>query len=979
MNNLKPSEFKFEEFIEKSLNRNGIESKLNTDFDSENVLINDDLINFIKETQNQEWVKLTEIHGLSTESKFISRISSEIGRRGVIDVLRNRVVDRGVYFDLCFFEPRSTLNKDHEKLYNLNKFKVVRQVYYSVKNKKSIDMVIFLNGIPIFTMELKNQLTGQNIKNSEFQYKNDRDPREPLLQFKRCLAHFCVDNNQVSMTTKLSGVKTQFLPFNKNIENPIVENNYRSSYLWEEILTPKSILDLLENFAHIAKEKEFYFSEKTRKVETDVKNMQVFPRYHQINLIRKLKSSLLTDGVGTNYLIQHATGSGKSYSIGWLAHMLTSLYSNENDLKRMFDSIIVVTDRTVLDDQLRSTIMSLEKTDGVVNGVQHGSKELREFLEKGKDIIITTIQKFPFISESITTLKNKKFAVIIDEVHSSQSGEFSKEMKKTLSKLENDGEFDYEDLIRQEIQNRGKQNHISFFGFTGTPKEKTLEIFGTKNENNQFEPFDTYSMNQSIQEGFTLNVLQNYVTYKRYFKLKQIAENEIELPVKKAKKQIIKYVDNHKETIENKVNIILDHWVEKGSKGINGRSRGMIVTQSRKLCVQYFFEINRQLKERGIKYKSLVGFSGEVKVDGEGFTEGSLNRSIGFEGVVPFGLKNPDFRLLIVANKFQTGFDEPLAQSMYVDKKLDGVQCVQTLSRLNRVTLGKDTTFILDFANEPAEIQNSFQRFFSYTILENESDPNLLYDTKSEIEQLHLYTREDLNRFCEIFFDLNRKDGELHPYLDLVVDKYLKIEDQSIRDMFKSNLIKFTDMYSYMSQIITFTDIELEKTYIFFKYLLKKLPKQDYDKVNILDSVELESLRIQKTYEKIEKLTDQPSILNPEQFTSGNTEEVVKDLLEGIINDINEKYGVNLSDEDKVDLERLKNKLQQNSEIKLYLNGENSEDSKKSFFSRQFENEFIDSVNERIEFYNKIEDNSEIKKYIIHKLYSDFRKMAFDA
>ena len=502
MSGLSPTEEKFEEHIEKHLCSIGYTSTHFHDYDRSLCLIKDEVIEFIKTTQPEEFKTLTERHGLDVENKVLSRISSEISRRGVVDVLRNQVVDHGVYLDLCYFEPKSDLNPDHKVLFESNQFSVVRQLHYSNKNENSIDMGLFLNGLPIVTMELKNQLTGQNIKHSQNQYRNDRDPKEPLLQFKRCMVHFCVDNDKVSMTTRLSGPKTFFLPYNRDLENPPVDTGYRSKYLWEEILTPASVLDVIENFVHLAKDDDLYFDEKSQSIKKKTKEVLIFPRYHQLDLIHKVRRQLKDDGVGKNYLVQHTTGSGKSYSIGWLSHTLTSFYESEGDTKRMFDTIIVVTDRQVLDEQLGKLIRSLQTDEGIVHTTRDGgSKELREVLEKGKDIVITTIQKFPFISETISSLGHRKFGVIIDEVHSSQSGELSKELKKSLSKSDDDDEFDYEEMLRQEIQSRGKQDHISFFGFTGTPKEKTLELFGSKTSEGQFVPFHTYSMRQSIHEG----------------------------------------------------------------------------------------------------------------------------------------------------------------------------------------------------------------------------------------------------------------------------------------------------------------------------------------------------------------------------------------------------------------------------------------------------------------------------------------------
>ncbi len=974
MSSFKPTEKKFEQLIEDNLIASGYSTSPYAEYDRNFCLNRKQVIEFILRTQPEKWELLQEIYDVDTENKILARISSEISKRGIIDVLRNQVVDRGVYLNLCYFEPKSDLNPDHLRLYQLNQFTVVRQLHYSEQNENSIDMVLFLNGLPIVTMELKNQLTGQNVKHSENQYRYDRDPKEPLLNFKRCVVHFCVDNNRVSMTTRLAGQKTFFLPYNRNLENPSVESGYRTKYLWEEILLPSSLLDVLENFVHLSKEKEFFFNDKTQKIDSVVKEVLVFPRYHQLDLIRKFRRQLKEDGVGKNYLVQHTTGSGKSYSIGWLSHTLTSLYRSKGDTKRLFDTIIVVTDRTVLDDQLRNTIRSLEKIDGVVNGVEHGSQELRKFLEQGKDIVITTIQKFPFISETIASLGNRTFGVIIDEVHSSQSGELSKELKKSLSKSDEDEDgFDYEEMLRQEILSRGKQSHISFFGFTGTPKEKTLELFGTKTQDGKFVPFHIYSMYQSIHEGFTLDVLQNYTTYKRYFKVKQTKEGDIEVPTGKGKLELVRYVDSHEMTINSKVQIMLDHWMDKGSKEIQGRSRGMIVTQSRKHCVWYFKEINRQLEERGLSYRCLVGFSGEVSIDHEKFTESSCNSEIGHDGEVPLGLKNPKYRLLVVANKFQTGFDEPLVQSMYVDKKLGGVQCVQTLSRLNRTTSGKTQTFVLDFVNEPDDVRDSFQRFYQSTILEGETDPNRLYDIQREIYNFHLYTNEEVNGFCEVFYDPKRDEGSLHPILDRVVDNFNRIEEEEIREDFRSKIQSYIRMYGYLSQIINFTDIELEKSFVFLKYLNKKLPKRQVDRFDISDTIDLDSLRIQKIHEHIDGLVTEDSILTPPEFVTTGLIEPDYDFLSEIINQVNNTYGVNLTEEDKLDLSRLSKRLIDDPEVEKYMKGDNTEDNKQTFFKQQFEGMMIDYVNERFDFYKKMDDNPSIKNVIFQMMYKDYK------
>ena len=694
-----------------------------------------------------------------------------------------------------------------------------------------------------------------------------------------------------------------------------------------------------------------------------------------MDLIRKLRQDLKKDGVGNNYLVQHTTGSGKSYSIGWLSHVLTSLYLAKGDTKRLFDTIIVVTDRKVLDDQLQETIKSLSKNEGVVHWAKKDSIQLKKFLEQGKTIIITTIQKFSVICEETAALGQKKFAVIIDEVHSSQSGKNAKNLNKTLSKTEEDeGEFDYEEMIRKEIQSRGKQPNISFFGFTGTPKEKTLELFGTKTNEGQFDPFHIYSMRQSIHEGFTLDVLKNYTTYKRYFKVKQLKDGDIEVPTGKGKQELVNYVDSHKMNIRQKVEIILDHWVNKGSKEIQGKSLGMIVTKSREICVLYFREINEQLKKLRLSYRCLVGFSGEVTINGKKNTESSCNLEIGYQGDVSIGLKDSKYRLLVVADKFQTGFDEPLMQSMYVDKTLKGVQCVQTLSRLNRKASGKTHTFVLDFVNEPKDIKESFQRFYQSTILECETDPNIIYNLQRKIFNFHLYTYEDVNRFCEIFYDKNCKAIKVHPILDQVVDNFERIEDEKTQEDFRSNVRTYIRMYEYISQIINFSDIELEKSFVFLLYLNKKLPKRQVDNFDISDLIELESFRMQKMHESMDGLVEEDSIIKPPGFAAKGATDPKYDFLSEIIRQLNKESGDTFTEEDRPGFSRIMDGLNGNHELAKIMKGDNTEDNKKSFFNQKFDGVVIDCINEHFNFYKKMDDNPLMKSLIRDLMYEGYKR-----
>lgn len=975
------SEKNLEEHIEQSLNQSGYTSRLFSEYDRNTCSLQEEIIGFIKDTQEREYNKLKDQYGSETDKKLINRINNEISSRGLIDVLRKGVKDRGCNFRMLYFQPKNTLNPEHQELYKKNRFVVVRQLHYSTKNENSIDMGLFINGLPFMTMELKNQLTNQTILDSERQYRYDRDPKEPLLQFQRCVVHFCCDNDRVSMTTKLTGTNTRFLPYNKGIDNPETDG-LRTNYLWSEILTPNSVLDILENFVHLSVEKEKEWSDKEQRVVEKKTELLVFPRFHQLEVIRKIRTTLVNEGVGKNYLIQHTTGSGKSYSIGWLSHLLTSLYKNPTDTKRIFDTIIVITDRKVLDHQLQYTIKQLEQTSGVVNPVDENSSQLKKYLENGKDIIITTIQKFPRISETINQLPNRTFGIVIDEVHSSQSGESSKHLKKSLTKGEDDSneeDDEYTDLDRKildEIRSRGKKDNISFFGFTGTPKNKTLEIFGRKNEDGRFVPFHIYSMKQSITEGFTLDVLQNYTTYSRWFKLNKGIDDDKELPKNKVVGELVKFVDGHETTIKNKVRIILEHFVKHTSKKIQGKGRGMVVVRSRRHCVLYYLELKRQMLEMGLSYSCLVGFSGSISVDGNEYTEDTLNK-LPPKVSIPEGIKDPRYRLLIVSNKFQTGYDEPLIHSMYVDKTMGGLQCVQTLSRLNRKMTSKTDTFVLDFVNEPSDIYSSFKDYFENTMLEEETDPNRLYTLQNDIEGTHLFTKYEVDEFSKVFYDPNTPQERLQPILNRVVDNWKEISDNDQKELFRSNIQSFIRMYGYITQIMTFTDIDLEKLFVFVKYLNKKLPKREKPDISdIINSVDLESFRIQQTFSgKIDlEGGEKGGILQGIDVGSSKGKDVDElDLLSKIISQLNSVYGSEITEQDKLDLDKVKERVYTDESLNMVLRGENSETNKRQKFDDVLNKTIMSFFNERFDFFKKIDD-PKIKNFIGQMLYEQVNK-----
>ena len=971
------TETNFEDHIEERLNQSGYRSLTTTDYDKYTCLIREDLLRFIRDSQPEEYRKLEYQHGGQTPDKLLNRIVTLIERRGVLDVLRKGVKDRGCNFHLTYFRPSSGMNPDHQRLHALNRFTLIRQLKYSQRNEKSLDMALFLNGLPLVTMELKNSLTGQVVTDAEKQYKQHRDPREPLFKFKRCLVHFAVGNEKVSMTTRLAGGGTRFFPFNKGIENPLNEDGHKVAYLWEEVLQPDNLLDLIENFIHEQEETVKVYDPALNDVKDVKTKILVFPRYHQLDVIRKLKAAIVAEGVGHNYLIQHATGSGKSNSIAWLAHLLTHLYRSPTDTKRIFDSVIVVTDRRVLDKQLQETIKQSEQVEGVVHRVDKDSAQLRGFLESGKDIIISTIQKFSVIAETIGELKSKTFAVIIDEVHSSQTGESARNLKVSLSKGagEDAGDDDPEvsDMdarIIREMEQRGKQNHISYFGFSGTPKNKTLELFGRKDEDGKFLPSHIYSMKQSISEGFTLDVLQNYNTFKRYFQLvKNVPEDRV-YETSRTLRALTNYVDLQPHSIETKTKIMLEHFVGHTAKAIGSKGRAMLITRSRLHCVRYKGEFDKQMRDMNLPYGCLVAFSGTVHDtdNGEDYTENGMN------GLAPGvsiadTFKSPEYRILIVSNKFQTGFDEPMLHTMYVDKRLEGLQCVQALSRLNRVAKGKTDTLVLDFVNEPDAIQAAFQQYYQTTMLAEETDPNRLYDLQRQLEDFNLYTKDTINRFCRVFYNPNEPDERLQSILDEVVQSWSECAEEE-REEFRSALQSYIRLYGYISQLIDFKDADLEKLYVFARNLNKKLPKREHPDVSdVLSSVDLDSFRVQHVHKDLQlKLESEDSELDGIGDGTTTLADPEEDWLSNIIQALNDAHQTDFTEEDKVDIETIRRKVSENDELRQVMDGDNTESNKHYKFGQVLDTILLDFVNNKVELYNKL-SRPEIKEYLKNRLY----------
>ncbi len=710
------------------------------DYDRTLCLLPRDVVDFVLATQPKEWKKLEQHHGQeAVREQFLKRLAAEIEQRGALDVLRNGIKDSGCKFRLTYFRPASGLNEETRQLHAANLFATVRQVRYSTSNENSLDLVLFLNGIPIFTAELKNPLNGQDVEDAIRQYKTDRDPREPLLAYGRCLAHFAIDPDLVYVTAQLAGPKTRFLPFNQgkfggagNPPVPPTRSGYSTSYLWENTWVRDSVLDLIRQFIHEVEDED----EKGRKTG---RRFLIFPRYQQLDCVRKLVADARARGAGQRYLIQHSAGSGKSFTIAWLAHQLATLHDTGD--RRVFDSIVVITDRRVLDRQLQTTMRQFEQTLGVVENIDTTSRQLKEALEAGKTIIVTTLQKFPVIAKQIGELPGKRFALIVDEAHSSQSGESTKPLKEVLSvgsledaEAEDESEEDRSEvdkLALAEAVKRGHVKNLSLFAFTATPKPKTLELFGKKRADGKFEPFHLYSMRQAIEEGFILDVLTNYSTYKAYWRLLKKVDDDPRYDRKKAEYLLKSFVELHPHAIGQKVRICVEHFAASVQSEIDGKAKAMIVTRSRLHAVRYKLAVDKYLLERGYPFKALVAFSGTVKDGGKDYTESKMNsegeaRTIG-ESQTAKTFERPEYRFLIVANKFQTGFDQPLLHTMYVDKTLAELNAVQTLSRLNRTHAEKRGTTVLDFANESDEIKDAFEPYYEATLLSEATDPNLLY------------------------------------------------------------------------------------------------------------------------------------------------------------------------------------------------------------------------------------------------------------
>ena len=950
------------------------------------------LIDFIKETQEKEWEALYNLQKEKTEEILIDDLCKALDSKyeGCLKVLRHGFKCFGKTFRVAYFAPASGLNPDTQKLYSANKLTVTRQLKYSNKNENSLDTVLSINGLPIVTIELKNPMTGQTWKNAIHQYKNDRDSRETIFQFKkRALVHFAVDTDEVYMTTQLKGNKTYFLPFNlgnnNGAGNPENPKGYKTSYLWEKVLQKDSLLDIVARFIHLEKKEKKLNSKKV------IKETMIFPRYHQLDCVRKLIADAKEKGTGVNYLIQHSAGSGKSNSIAWLAHRLASLFNNKDE--KVFDSVIVVTDRLVLDQQLQNTIYQFEHKQGVVQKIDKDSAQLAKAIISADPIIITTLQKFPFITEKMEQLK--KYAVIIDEAHSSQSGESAANLKEVLAgtvikeqakqQAEEKGLLDYEEEIIRSMIKRGHQPNISFFAFTATPKYKTLEVFGVSNKEGKPQPFHLYSMKQAIEERFILDVLANYTTYKAYYRLIKSIEDDPEVDKKKAARALARFMSLHPHNISQKTEVMIEHFRQFTCHKIGGRAKAMVVTSSRLHAIRYKEAFDKYISEKGYTdIKTLVAFSGTVidpDIPEKEWTEVQMNKGVK-ETELPEKFASSEYQVLLVAEKYQTGFDQPLLHTMYVDKKLSGIQAVQTLSRLNRTCLGKEDTFVLDFVNSPEDIQEAFQPYYERTLVGNRAEARQLYDLQSRLNDYQVYHQNEVEEFCRIFYrpkktQTHSDHAKMNACIDPAVTRFNAL-DESTQEEFRGVLVDFRNLYSFLSQVIPFTDSSLEKLYSYIRYLLKKLPKRNSGpSYHFDDDITLQYYRLQKISDGSIALESETEgeVSGPTSVGTGVSEKETIELSQ-LIDILNERFGTNFTLADQLFLDSIREDAVADSNLREAAMA-NPMENFGYIFLKKLEDLFIDRMeqNEDItaKFMNEKQFKEIVGKHLLKKVYEQIK------
>ena len=985
----KYSEAAFESAIEIHLTeQGGFIKRDKTQFDRDLCLDTAVFIDFVKKTQPKEWDYLSNIHKGNTQSVLIEDLVRALNseHEGCLDVLRHGFKCYGRLIHAAYFAPASGMNPETKRLYDDNILTITRQAHFSTKHEQSVDIVLTINGIPVATLELKNAMTGQTWRNAVHQYKVDRDPNDTLFAFrKRALVHFAVDTDEAYMTSKLAGANTSFLPFNKGRDNgagnPDNPKGCKTAYLWEEVLSRDSLMDIVARFLHIQVE-EKKVGNKVIKKET-----MVFPRYHQLECVRELVQTAKIEGAGHNYLVQHSAGSGKSNSIAWLAHRLASLHDAKDE--KVFSSVVVITDRVVLDQQLQNTIYQFEHKAGVVRKIDIDSSQLAEALTTGTPVIITTLQKFPFVIDKVGgDIHIRRYAVIVDEAHSSMGGETAAEMKGVLSAASSDDEDepsthpDQEDEIIKAMGKRGRQPNLSFFAFTATPKYKTLEIFGRPGADGLPEPFHLYSMRQAIEEGFILDVLEHYTTYKTYYRIVKSIEDDPELDKRKAAVALARFVSLHPHNIAQKTEVIIEHFRSHSKHKIGGLAKAMVVARSRLHAVRYKMSFDDYIRAKGYSdIRTLVAFSGTVSDGVAQYTEVGFNHF--GEKELPEKFALPDYCVLIVAEKYQTGFDQPLLHSMYIDKRLAGIQAIQTLSRLNRICPGKEDTFVLDFVNEPEEIQEAFQPYYEKTIVGERVDYKKLYEIQSKLASYQVYYPQEVEEFARFFF-AGRKNASANDHanmnriLDVAIDRFVQKNDEE-KEEIRKVLISFRSLYAFLSQIIPFQDSDLEKLYTYIRFLLTKLPKREQSPIyDIEGDVALQYYRLQKISEGSIALTKGKggSVDGPVEVGTEEAE-AVKEELSKIIEILNERFKTDFTPADELFIESVREDAMRDQQVREAA-AANTIDNFSFIFKKRIEDLFVDRMeqNEAIaaRFLNDEEFQKVVYAFLLRQVYEKVRK-----
>ena len=935
-----------------------------------NKALDEDLVwQFLESTQREELARIIERHGDGARDRIISQLVRDLNKRGVVDIMRSGIeVDgsEGVEkISLIYFKPENDLNPETKELYSKNIFSVIRQVHFNPRTEQSVDLVLFLNGIPLATSELKNELTGQSIHHARNQYRNDRDPNLPLFSFKRCAAHFALDTSEVGLTTQLRGEKTYFLPFNLGYQdgagNPPMdeEGKHKTWYLWEEVWAPDSWLDLMHHFIHVFKE----FYEDSEGKEHAVWK-QAFPRYHQRKTVNELVSASKSDGPGKNYLIHHSAGSGKSMTIAWTAYRLAELFDETN--APVFDSVIVLTDRKVLNKQLGETVKAFEQHRGMLAQIGEGttSQDLKRALESGAKIITTTIHKFGVIKDTIGELPSKTFALVVDEAHSSQSGEMRRSVQEVVGIYEG-----IEDWVQRQAVARQQPSNVSYYAFTATPRQETLEKFGEKQANGSFKPFSLYSMKQAIEERFILDVLRNYTTYKAYFNLIKSAEEDPQVKKKESMRRLMRYVRTHDHMVEQKIDVIMAHFENSVKDVLAGEEKAMIVTDSRASAVRYFLALRQYINEHNLPYKALVAFTDSVKLDdGSEHTETSLNGIPSTQIEKTF--KKIDYKFLVVAEKFQTGFDEPLLCAMYIDKTLSGVNAVQTLSRLNRSRSGKDRVFALDFVNAFDDIQRAFNPYFTGTILSEGVDVGMLGDTRRELFELFKIDDSELDEFVSILskkeFE-NRRHELINSFLDRLANEISESLDDDSYQNYKTKLHFYLWLYPYIAQVINYVDVKHEKLFILLHPLAKKLAKERKEKPFPIEKyVDLKTLRVVRKHSGSIALDPAvEELVNELEIPEADLEEDEIVSLSEILDGMNKRWGADFGQKQQETLEKLSNELAGDETLQnVVRNPSNQESGAKIVFEHKFDDKINETYERDDKLFTKLMNNPDLRRHV---------------